>query len=52
VERVGKWRGGGGEGEREGEVERRGREERALESSETKYICNKIWRMNNLRSLR
>jgi len=46
VERVGKWRGWGGEGEGggggerevEGEVERRGREERALESSETKYI--------------
>jgi len=40
VERVGKWRGGGSGGEREveGEVERRGTEERALESSETKYI--------------
>ena len=40
MERVGKWRGGGGEGEREveGEVERRGREERTLESSKTKYI--------------
>ena len=37
---MGKWRGGGGGGEREveSEVERRGREERALESSETKYI--------------